>query len=126
MGPPRWVHTKAAAISTSRPARTLCKVAVAIRVAQEAPAQAPARLPARRLTATSQYAVSSLQGTATSRAGSAVNTTAKLIALFTITACRARKPNSPISSGSPKLRTAETDHAAQQPDRSAGAERRHR
>lgn len=39
-------------------------------------------------------------GTATSRAGRAVATTSRLMALFKMTACRARNPNSPISSGS--------------------------
>jgi hypothetical protein len=39
-------------------------------------------------------------GTAARRAGSAVRTTIRLIALFMITAWRARNPNTPISSGS--------------------------
>jgi hypothetical protein len=39
-------------------------------------------------------------GTAARRAGSAVRTTIRLIALFMITAWRVRNPNTPISSGS--------------------------
>ena len=71
-----------------------------MRVAQVAPIQAPIRLPASRLTATNQYGDTVDHGTETSRAGSAVSTTSRLIALFITTACSATKPNTPISSGS--------------------------
>jgi len=40
------------------------------------------------------------KGTASRRAGRAVTTTIRLIALFMITACRAAKPNRPMGSGS--------------------------
>ena len=40
------------------------------------------------------------KGTATRRAGRAVTTTIRLIALFMITACRATKPNRLMSNGS--------------------------
>jgi hypothetical protein len=41
-----------------------------------------------------------VSGTAISRAGSAVSTTIRLIALFTITAWSAMNPNTPINNGS--------------------------
>ena len=70
-----------------------------MRVAQDAPAHAPARLPARRFAAMLQWAMSSEAGTAISRAGSAVSTTARLIALLRITAASAAKPKIPMRSG---------------------------
>jgi hypothetical protein len=118
---PTWSHVSAPAISTSRMASTRCRVIERIRVAQVAPIQAPRRLPASRLTTTNQWPVMASKGTATSRAGRAVKTTIRLIALLTTTACRAAKPNSPSRRGSRKLGTAEADHAAEQPDASAGA-----
>jgi hypothetical protein len=96
----RWFTASAAAIRTSSTARTLYRVAERIRVAQVAPNQAPTRLPASRLTTTVQCGVSSASGTADRRAGIAVTTTIRLIALFRITAAKAANPKIPISSGS--------------------------
>jgi hypothetical protein len=65
-----------------------------------APSHAPMRLPASRLTAIVQCAMTSRKGMAKDRAGRAVKTTIRLIALFGITACSAANPNTPISRGS--------------------------
>jgi hypothetical protein len=53
-----------------------------------------------RLTTTDQCGTTSANGTPRRRAGSAVTTTTRLIALFRTTACRATKPKRPISNGS--------------------------
>jgi hypothetical protein len=75
------------------------RVTERIRVAHVAPSQAPTRLPASKLTTTGQCGDTCDQGTDTSRAGNADNTTIRLMALFMITAANAAMPNTPISNG---------------------------
>ena len=95
-----WFKANATAISTSKHARTRYNVPDRIRVAHVAPSHAPTRLPANRFSATVQRPATVPSGTLNRRAGSAVTTTIRLNALFTITACRAASPNTPSSSGS--------------------------
>jgi hypothetical protein len=96
---PKCVHANAAAISTGSAANTRYRVTERIRVAHVAPSQAPTRLPASKLTTTGQCGDTCDQGTNTSCAGNADNTTIRLMALFMITAAKAAMPNTPISNG---------------------------
>jgi hypothetical protein len=81
-------------------------------VAQVAPIHAPIELPARRFTTTNQYGVRLSIGTAASRAGNEVRTTIRDIALFMITACRARNPE-------PSDQQRQSEHGAAKADEPA-------
>jgi hypothetical protein len=61
-------------------------------------------------------------GTAARRAGSAVRTTIRLIALFMITAWEGEEPEHPDQQRQPELGAAEADEPAENADTGAGGE----
>ena len=115
-----WVKTSAAAISTSSTARTLCRVAVRIRVAQEAPAHAPTRLPASRLTTTGQCEASVGEGDGDQPSRQRGKHHDQAHRLVQDDRLQRGEPEQADQQRQPELRATEPDHAAEHTDRCAG------
>ena len=86
---------------------TRYRVRPRIRVAQAAPSHAPGSQPGQEADDDGPLRGDRRSGTAKSRDGMATSTTIRLIALLTMTACRATNPNSPISQRQPEFRAPE-------------------
>ncbi len=96
---PKWFHASAAAISTSSTARTPVEGGRAHSGSPGGPNPGADEAAGEQVDHHEPAAVHRVKGDG-HRAGRAVTTTIKLSALFMITACRAAKPNKPMSNGS--------------------------